>query len=213
VGIPQLFPAVGLLRYSDGMSADTGPEPHTAPAGFEATILPHLDSVFRFAMWLLRDRTEAEDIVQETLTQALQSFHRFQPGTNARAWLLTILRHIRSNRLRARQRKPEVVEAEDRLDALPAVEVTPQQVTDEEVLAALKALPQGFQEVIVLADVEELSYKEIATVLEIPIGTVMSRIHRGRRLLRASLAEYAAAQGIGRSRQAFGAMPSKGGTS
>ena len=193
------------------MSADdTGPDPHAAPAGFEATILPHVDSVFRFAMWLIRDRTEAEDIVQETLTQALQSFHRFQPGTNARAWVLTILRHIRSNRLRARHRRPEVVEADDRLDALPAVEVTPQHVTDEEVLAALKALPPGFQEVIVLADVEELSYKEVATVLEIPIGTVMSRIHRGRRLLRAALAEYAAAQGIGRSRPVRG-MPSEEG--
>ena len=193
------------------MSADdTGPEPHAAPAGFEATILPHVDTVFRFAMWLIRDRTEAEDIVQETLTQALQSFHRFQPGTNARAWVLTILRHIRSNRLRARHRRPEVVEADDRLDALPAVEVTPQHVTDEEVIAALKALPPGFQEVIVLADVEELSYKEIATVLEIPIGTVMSRIHRGRRLLRAALAEYAAAQGIGRSHPVRG-MPSEEG--
>ena len=193
------------------MSADdTGPEPHAAPAGFEATILPHVDTVFRFAMWLIRDRTEAEDIVQETLTQALQSFHRFQPGTNARAWVLTILRHIRSNRLRARHRRPDVVEADDRLDALPAVEVTPQHVTDEEVIAALKALPPGFQEVIVLADVEELSYKEIATVLEIPIGTVMSRIHRGRRLLRAALAEYAAAQGIGRSHPVRG-MPSEEG--
>jgi len=193
------------------MSADdTGPEPHAAPAGFEATILPHVESVFRFAMWLIRDRTEAEDIVQETLTQALQSFHRFQPGTNARAWVLTILRHIRSNRLRARHRTPEVVEADDRLDALPAVEVTPQQVTDEEVLSALKALPPGFQEVIVLADVEGLSYKEIATVLEIPIGTVMSRIHRGRRLLRAALAEYAAAQGIGRSRQVRDVPSEKG---
>jgi RNA polymerase sigma-70 factor (ECF subfamily) len=196
------------------MSADdTGPEPHAAPTGFEATILPHVDSVFRFAMWLIRDRTEAEDIVQETLTQALQSFHRFQPGTNALAWTLSILRHVRSNRLRTLQRRPEVVEADDRLDAHPAVEVTPQQVTDEEVLAALKALPPGFQEVIVLADVEELSYKEIATVLEIPIGTVMSRIHRARRLLRAALAEHAAAQGIGRSRQAARGMPSEDGAS
>lgn len=195
------------------MSADPRAEPHDASAGFETTILPHLDSVFRFAMWLTRDRTEAEDVVQETLTQALQSFHRFQPGTNARAWLLTILRHVRSNRLRARQRRPEAVEADDRLDALPAVEVTPQQVTDEEVLAALKALPSGYQEVIVLADVEELSYKEIATVLAIPIGTVMSRIHRARRLLRAALAEYAAAQGIGRSRQVLRSVPSQDGAS
>jgi RNA polymerase sigma-70 factor (ECF subfamily) len=190
------------------MSADTGPEPRTAPTGFEAAILPHIDSVFRFAMWLIRDRTEAEDIVQETLTQALQSFHRFQPGTNARAWLLTILRHVRSNRLRARRHRPEGVDADDRLDALPAVEVTPEHVTDEEVLSALKALPAGFQEVIILADVEEFSYKEIAAVLEIPIGTVMSRIHRARRLLRAALAEYAATQGIGRSRHALRDTPS-----
>jgi RNA polymerase sigma-70 factor, ECF subfamily len=195
------------------MSADDrGAEPQ-APAAFEATILPHLDSVFRFAMWLIRDRTEAEDIVQETLTQALQSFHRFQPGTNARAWVLTILRHVRSNWVRARRRRPEVAEPDDRLDTLPAVEVTPQEVTDEEVLSALKHLPPEFQEAIVLADVEELSYKEIASVLEIPIGTVMSRIHRGRRLLRTALAEYAAAQGIGRSRQMSPRMPSKDGAS
>jgi RNA polymerase sigma-70 factor, ECF subfamily len=212
-GYSPAVPAAGLLHYSGGMSADTGPEPHAAPTGFEATILPHVDSVFRFAMWLTRDRTESEDIVQDTLTQALQSFHRFQPGTNARAWLLTILRHVRSNRLRARQRRPEVMEGDDRLDALPAVEVTPQQVTDEDVLSALKALPPGFQEVIVLADVEELSYKEIAVVLEIPIGTVMSRIHRARRLLRGALAEYAAGQGIGRSRQALRGMPSEEGAS
>jgi RNA polymerase sigma-70 factor (ECF subfamily) len=195
------------------MSADPRAESQAAPADFETTILPHLDSVFRFAMWLIRDRTEAEDIVQDTLTQALQSFHRFQPGTNARAWVLTILRHVRSNRLRARRRGPELVEADDHIDAIPAVEVTPQQVTDEEVLAALRALPSGFQEVIVLADVEELSYKEIAAVLEIPIGTVMSRIHRARRLLRVALAEYAAAQGIGHSRQVLGGMPSEDGTS
>ena len=195
------------------MSADRGTEPCASPAGFEATILPHLDGLFRFAMWLIRDRTEAEDVVQETLTQALQSFHRFQPGTNARAWMLTILRHVRSNRLRADHRRPTRVEADDHIEAIPAIEVTPQHVTDEEVLAALKALPPGFQEVVLLADVEELSYKEIATVLEIPIGTVMSRIHRARRLLRAALAEYATAQGIGRSRRPLSATPSEEGTS
>ena len=90
-GYPQLFPAVGLLRYSDGMSADDRPGTARRTGGFEATILPHVDSVFRFAMWLIRDRTEAEDIVQETLAQALQSFHRFQPGPT-RGLVLTILR-------------------------------------------------------------------------------------------------------------------------
>jgi RNA polymerase sigma-70 factor, ECF subfamily len=192
------------------MSADPGAEQHAAPTGFEGTMLPHLESLFRFAMWLIRDRTEAEDVVQETIAQALQSFHRFQPGTNARAWLLAILRHVRNNRLRARRRTPELVEADDRIVSLPAAEVTPQEVTDEDVLAALKALPSGFQEVIVLADVEELSYKEIANVLEIPIGTVMSRIHRARRLLRVALAEYAAAQGIGRSPRARDISPEDG---
>ena len=195
------------------MPADPRGKPHAAPASFETTILPHLDSMFRFAMWLIRDRTEAEDVVQDTLIQALQSFHRFQPGTNARAWVLTILRHVRSNRLRARRRKPELVGADEDIDAIPAVEVTLQQVTDEEVLAALSALPSGYQEVIVLADVEELSYKEIAGVLEIPIGTVMSRIHRARRLLRVALAEYAAAQGISPSRRVLSGMPSEDGTS
>ena len=195
------------------MPADPSAEPQAAAASFETTVLPHLDTVFRFAMWIIRDRAEAEDVVQDTLVQALQSFHRFQPGTNARAWVLTILRHVRSNRLRASRRKPELVGANDHIDAIPAVEVTPQQVTDEEVLAALAKLPSGFQEVIVLADVEELSYKEIATVLEIPIGTVMSRVHRARRLLRVALAKQGAAQGIARAREVLDGMPPEDGTS
>ncbi len=169
-----------------------------ARARFEATVLVHLDGVFRLALWLIGDRAEAEDVVQETFAQALQSFHRFEPGTNARAWLFAIMRHVRSNRLRKLRRAPTIVDADDRIDEVAAAEQTPQQLTDTEVLAAVKELPAGFQEVVLLSDVEELSYKEIAEVLEIPIGTVMSRLHRARRLLRATLAGYAAARGIGR---------------
>jgi RNA polymerase sigma-70 factor (ECF subfamily) len=164
---------------------------------FEAVILPHLDGVFRLAVWLVRDRSEAEDIVQETFSQALQSFARFQPGSNARAWVLTIMRHVRANRNRARRRSAIDVDGGDRLERVPAVEQTPQHLTAGEILAALADLPIGYQEVVLLCDVEDLSYKEIASVMDIPIGTVMSRLHRARRLLRGALAEYAAAQGIG----------------
>ena len=148
----------------------------------------------------MRDRAEAEDIVQKTFAQALQSFHRFRTGTNARAWLLTIMRHVRAKRLRSRRLTPVDPAADVEIEHIPGVEQTPQHVTDAEVLQALAALPDGFQEVVLLCDVEELSYREIASVLGVPIGTVMSRLHRARRLLRAALADQAAAFGIGRTR-------------
>lgn len=166
-------------------------------ADFDATVLPHLEGLFRLTMWLVRDRAEAEDLVQETFAQALRSFHRFQPGTNARAWLVTIMRNLRANRYRARRRAPQVAGGDEALEFIAAIETTPQHVTEAEVLRALSALPEGYQEVVLLCDVEDLSYREIAGVLEIPIGTVMSRLHRARRLLRASLAGYAADRGIG----------------
>jgi RNA polymerase sigma-70 factor (ECF subfamily) len=157
-------------------------------AAFEAEALPHADRLFRLAMWFERNRSEAEDLVQETMMQALQSFHRFQPGTNCRAWLTTILQHVRSNRRRARGRSPVVDDPDDRIaHATPFVPPVPQQLTDEEILDALRRLPGPFQEVIVLCDVEELTYKEIADALAIPLGTVMSRLHRGRALLRSEL--------------------------
>jgi RNA polymerase sigma-70 factor, ECF subfamily len=155
-------------------------------AAFEAEALPHLDRLFRLAMWLERNRSEAEDLVQETMMQALQSFHRFRPGTNCRAWLTTILQNVRSNRRRARGRSPLVDDPDDRIgNATPFEPPVPQELTDAELLGALAQV--RFQEVIVLCDVEELTYKEIADALAIPLGTVMSRLHRGRALLRAEL--------------------------
>jgi RNA polymerase sigma-70 factor (ECF subfamily) len=155
---------------------------------FETEALPHVDTLFRMAMWLERDRAEAEDLVQETLKQALESFHRYTPGTNCRAWLISILHHVRSNRRRAKGRAPIVVETDELLTStVPFVPPVPQHLTDDELLAALRRIPTQFQEVIVLSDVEELPYKEIASTLSIPIGTVMSRLHRGRGLLRQEL--------------------------
>lgn len=158
-------------------------------AAFEAEALPHVDRLFRLALWFERNRHEAEDLVQETMTQALQSFHRFQPGTNCRAWLVTILQHVRSNRRRSRSRSPLVSDPDDTIAKMtPFVPPVPQHLTDEEVLGALRGIPAQFQEVIVLCDVEDLTYKEIADALAIPLGTVMSRLHRGRALLRIELA-------------------------
>jgi len=168
-------------------------------AAFEAEALPHMDRLFRLAMWFERNRSEAEDLVQETMMHALQSFHRFQPGTNCRAWLTTILQNVRSNRRRARGRSPLVDDPDDRIGQVtPFVPPVPQKLTDEDLLGALGRIPVQYQEVIVLSDVEELTYKEVAEALSIPIGTVMSRLHRGRALLRAELAT--SAQPLGRRR-------------
>lgn len=157
-------------------------------SAFEAEVLPHVAPLFRVAMWFERDRTEAEDLVQETLKQALESFHRYTPGTKCRAWLISILQHLRSNRRRAKSRSPLVSDPDDRLAGTVAfVPPVPDRLTDEDVLAALDRIPAHYQEVILLSDVEELTYKEIAGSLSIPIGTVMSRLHRGRTLLRQEL--------------------------
>src|SRR5262245_27250598 len=157
-------------------------------AAFEGEVLPHAHRLFRLAMWFERNRADAEDVVQDTMMQALRSFHRFQPGTNCRAWLIPILQRIVSHRRRAKGRSIVVSDPDDRIVHTAAfVPSVPQELTDEHVLESLRRLPQAFQDVIVLCDVEDLSYKEAAEALAIPIGTVMSRLHRGRAQLRAEL--------------------------
>ena len=175
-------------------------ESETQWARFESEAMPHAPSLFRVALWLTRDQTDAEDLLQETLTEALGSFHRFVQGTNCRAWLVSIMYHRQSKKRRAATRLHLVSDGEERIAETVAFEPpTPQNVTDEEVLGALERLPRAFQEVVVLADIEELSYKEIAAATQVPVGTVMSRISRGRKLLRAELARYAQAHGYGRA--------------
>jgi len=150
--------------------------------------MPHVDRLFRLAMWMERDRQEAEDLVQDTLMHALRSFDRFTPGTNCRAWLVTILHNVRSNRRRARFRRQAIeAHADWSAETVAFVPPVPLHITDEDILAALKGIPEPYQDIILLCDVEELSYKEIAAALNIPIGTVMSRLHRGRALLRKAL--------------------------
>lgn len=161
---------------------------------FEEEALPHAGQLFRHAMWLVRNRADAEDAVQETMVQALHSFHRYEPGTNCRAWLTTILQRIISNRRRALSRSILVSDPGDRrTEAVPFVPAVRQELTDEAMLAGLRRLPLVFQEVILLCDIEDLSYKEAADALNVPIGTVMSRLHRGRAQLRAQLSATDAA--------------------
>lgn len=167
-------------------------------ASFEHEALPHHADLYRMATWLVRNRDEAEDLVQETFVAALRSFHRFEKGTNCRAWLIKIMYHTLSKRRRSESRLRIVSDTEEQIAETVAFEPpTPQHITEQEVLEALKRLPLQFQEVVILSDVEDMTYKEIAEALSIPTGTVMSRLHRGRRILRAELAAYANTLGIG----------------
>jgi RNA polymerase sigma-70 factor (ECF subfamily) len=165
---------------------------------FEAAAMPHLADLYRSASLLLQNSSEAEDLVQEVYLEAWKSFHRFEAGTNCRAWLFKIMFH-RLHHLRRRQLKTSKVEAyreapdQDNLVAEPPV---PQEIRDEDILAALEKVSLDFREVVLMADVEEFSYKEIAETLKIPLGTVMSRLSRGRKLLRERLAEVARSYGI-----------------
>jgi len=164
---------------------------------FEAAALPHLNDLFRTALRVIGSRSEAEDLVQETYLQAWKSFHRFETGTNCRAWLFKILfnviRHDRRQlfnfNLRSFRRETREEMPEPELVYEPPV---PQHLTDEDVLAAFDHLPAQYREVVVLADVEEFAYREIAEMLDIPVGTVMSRLSRGRARLRNELAQFAA---------------------
>jgi len=161
-------------------------------AAFEAEALPLMADVFRVANYLARDRETAEDLTQETFAQALKSFHRYTPDTNCRAWLVTILYHLNSKRRHKLGQLKLVEDTEGQMAQTVAfVPPIPEELKDEEILRALERIPQAFRDVVVLTDVEEYSYKEVAAFLQVPIGTVMSRLHRGRRLLRQQLTDYA----------------------
>src|SRR5882672_4892075 len=163
------------------------------PPSFEVEALASLDSLYRTALRITRKPADAEDLVQDTYLKAFRAADSFEPGTNLRAWLFTILHNTARNRVRDRARDTVSVDSEfvDRAAELPpaggAVETPESRLIREtltpELQAALDALPEAFREAVWLRDVEEFSYAEIAGMLSIPIGTVMSRISRGRRLL------------------------------
>jgi len=173
---------------------------------FEVLVGEHLDGLFGAALRMTRNRTRAEDLLQETFLRAWRSFHTFKLGTNVRAWLYRILMNAYIDGYRKSEREPEIVDQEDvdefylyskvhesddfRRAGNPE-EVLLDSLMDADVKGALDGLPEAFRNVVVLADIEGFSYKEIAEILGIPIGTVMSRLHRGRRQLQVKLWDYA----------------------
>ena len=175
------------------MSAETARR--TDAAEFETLAMPLLRRLYNFARWLARDEAEAEDLVQETYARGLKGFGSFQPGTNFAAWMFRILRNaFLTARSGASKGQHISIEDEGEENLLPATQETPESLlihsrTQQQIQAALERLPGIFREVILLCDVEEMSYRDIAALLDIPIGTVMSRIARARRAMRGLLAE------------------------
>ena len=166
---------------------------------FEVEALPHLDSLYRVALRLARDASQAEDLTQDTMLKALRSFELYQRGTNIRAWLFTILRHTFFSQYRRRRHRADLAEAEvvDDFSLYPAVQdVDPEgrffdQIVDDTVLRAIDGLPDEFRETLVLSDAEGLSYDEIAVITAVPVGTVKSRLFRARKALQRQLYDYA----------------------
>lgn len=172
---------------------------------FEGEALQYRGDLFRTAMWLTRNQTDAEDLVQETMFQAMRSYHLYEQGTNCKAWLTRILYNHNMKRVK-RLLRLRLVEDVDEiiLSNVPFEPQVSEQITDEEMIAAVGNLREHYRSVLVLADIEELSYKEIAEIVELPIGTVMSRLFRARKILRNDLAEYARKHGFEDRQQAAG---------
>ena len=178
-------------------------------ARFESEALPYLDQLYAAALRMTRNPADAEDVVQETFAKAYGSFHQFTPGTNLKAWLYRILTNTYINSYRKKQRQPQIADGENIEDwqlaraeshtssGLKSAEtVALERLPDSDVKEALQQLAPDFRLAVFLADVEGFSYKEIAEIMGTPIGTVMSRLNRGRNQLRDLLAEYARDRGL-----------------
>lgn len=175
----------------------------TARTEFEREALVHLDTLYNVALRLTGNSADAEDLVQETVTKAYRAWDSYIPGTNCRAWLVTILRNTFINQFRQESKRPTRVQF-DSVESVSVFEAVQDEdpegsffrfIVDDEVKQAIQELPEEFRIPVVLSDVEGMSYAEIAQILEVPVGTVKSRLFRGRRRLQQRLYEYAIEMG------------------
>lgn len=172
---------------------------------FNKVMVPHMDVLYNYGLYLTGDREAANDLLQETYLKAFRFFEKFEPGTNAKAWLYRIMRNTFINEYRRVKRLPDLVQYDEQISAyqmLPRDEEKTDlrkqingELFEDEIAGAIASLPEKFKSVIVLRDVEDLPYEEIADALEIPVGTVRSRLHRARAILFAKLRDYATAKG------------------
>lgn len=172
---------------------------------FNKVMVPHMDILYNYGLYMTGDRDAANDLLQETYLKAFRFFDKFEPGTNAKAWLYRIMRNTFINEYRRVKRLPDLVQYDEQISSyqmLPREEEKTDlrkqidgELFEDEIAGAIASLPEKFKSVIVLRDVEDLPYEEIADALEIPVGTVRSRLHRARAILFAKLKEYAMAKG------------------
>jgi len=175
---------------------------------FNVEMIPHMDALYNFAIRLSSDPNDAEDLVQDTIVKAYRFFASYERGTNAKAWLFRSLKNSYINNYRKQSKQPYQVDYDEistyyesvrseRSDTTDMEEIMYRELLDDEVTTALNKLPEDFRTVVLLCDIEGFTYEEIANMLDVPIGTIRSRLHRGRNLLRTSLSRYAERRGFG----------------